>query len=114
MRSKFKLEIDVVLDTDAAPSVIEVARLCYAGARATTVDKQGATRTIPAEEFIDGIEDALMELLKRNPLLANANVEVEGVSCRTDSESLTAGLVSETGEPSEKTGSSPDRPFEGR
>ena len=36
MHSKFKLEIDVVLDTDAAPSVIEVARLCYAGARATT------------------------------------------------------------------------------
>ena len=53
-----------------------------------------------------------MKLLKRNPLLANANVE--GVSCRSDSESLTAGLVSETGDPSDETGSSPDRPFEGR
>ena len=111
MRSKFKLEIDVVLDTDAAPTVIEVARHCYAGARATTVDKQGAPRTIPAEEFIDGIEDALMELLERDPLLINANVEVEGVSCRTDAASFTAGIASETGEPLEKTDSSPDDPL---
>jgi hypothetical protein len=114
MRSKFKLEIDVVMDTDAAPRVIEVARQCYLGAGATTVDNQGTARAIPAEEFIDGIEDALMELLERNPLLVNANVEVEGVLCRTDAATLTAGLASETGEPSEKTGSSADDPLAGR
>jgi len=34
MRSKFRLELDVVLDSDAAPNVIETARRYYAAAGA--------------------------------------------------------------------------------
>ena len=48
-----------------------------------TVDENGAARTLSADEFIDEIEDALMELAQRNPLLTNANVEIERVACRS-------------------------------
>jgi hypothetical protein len=114
MRSKFKLELDVVLDTDLAANVIEAARQCYAGdGTAPTVNQQGAARTISAEELIDGIEDALMELLERNPLLANTNVEVEGVACRSASASPETGpFAVEDGEPSANAGRSPDDPLE--
>lgn len=84
MRSKFRLELDVVIDLDAAPSVIEAARQHYAALEAVaTVDEHGADRPLSAEEFICEIEAALMELSERNPLLANANVEVERVACRS-------------------------------
>jgi hypothetical protein len=83
MRSKFRLELDVVLDASVTPSVIEAARQCYAADGAVaTADENGAVRTLSAEEFIDEIEDALMELSGRNPLLANAKVEIERVACR--------------------------------
>ena len=84
MRSKFRLVLDVVLDTDMAANVIEAARQHYGAEGAVaTVDENGAPRTLSAEEFIDEIEDALMELSERNPLLANANVEIERVACRS-------------------------------
>jgi hypothetical protein len=64
---KFRLELDVVIDTDAAPSVIEAARQHYAAEGAVaTVDQHGADRTLLAEEFIGEIEAALMELSERN------------------------------------------------
>src|SRR5712692_4479703 len=84
MRSKFRLELDVVFDTDMAPSVIQTARRHYAAeGTVDTVDDNGAARTLSADEFIDEIEDALMELAQRNPLLANAHVEIERAACRS-------------------------------
>lgn len=84
MRSKFRLELDVVLDTDMAPSVIQTARQYYSvEGGVDTVDENGSCRTLSADEFIDEIEDALMELAQRNLLLTNANVEIERVACRS-------------------------------
>jgi len=82
MLSKYRPELDVVLDPDNASSVINAARKRYAveGAVAT-VDGNGAERTLTAEEFIDGIESALMELVASNPLLVNAEVKIERVTC---------------------------------
>jgi hypothetical protein len=83
MRSKFRLELELVFDADAATNVIEAAREYYSAQRAVaTGDKNGTAQPLPAEEFIDEIEDALMELSESNPLLANLNIEVEHVSCR--------------------------------
>lgn len=48
-----------------------------------TVDEHQGSRALSADEFIGEIEDALMELSERNPLLANANVEVERVVCKS-------------------------------
>ncbi len=83
MPSKFRLELDIAIDGNAAVSVIEAARRCYmAEGTMTTVDKSGCESTLPAEAFIDGIEDALMELMERNPLLANERLEIQRVACK--------------------------------
>src|SRR5260370_36927722 len=84
MRSKFRLVLDVVLDTDMAANVIQTVRQHYeAEACVDTVGANGAARTLSADEFINDIEDALIELAQRNPLLTNANVEIERVACRS-------------------------------
>jgi len=84
MRTKFRLVLDVVLDTDMAANVIQAARQHYeAEGSVDTVGENGSTRTLSADEFIDDVEDALMELAQHNPLLANANVEIERVACRS-------------------------------
>jgi len=83
MRAKFRLELDVVLDTEMAPSVIERTRQPYSAEGVVdTVDEDGTVRTLSVDEFINEIEDALMELAQCNPLLTNANVEIERVACR--------------------------------
>lgn len=67
-----------------AANVIQTARQHYeAEGSADTVDENGAARTLSADEFIEEIEDALMELAQRNPLLAKANVEIERVACKS-------------------------------
>ena len=92
MRSKFRLVLDVVLDTDIAANVIRTARQLYeAEGSVDTVDENVATGTLSAHEFIDEIEDALMELAQRNPLLINANVEIERAACRSAEAAPEAG-----------------------
>jgi hypothetical protein len=84
MRSKFRLVLDVVLDTDMAVNVIQAARKHYESeGAAETGDENGAARTLSSDEFIDEIEDALMELAQHNPLLTNENVEIERVACKS-------------------------------
>lgn len=84
MRTKFRLVLDLVLDTDMAANVIQAARQHYeAEGSVDTVDENGAARTLSPDEFINEIEDALMELAQCNPLLTNANVEIERVACRS-------------------------------
>src|SRR5450432_3613477 len=41
------------------------------------------TTLVPANEFIEGTEQALMELAELNPLLSEANVEITSLSCRS-------------------------------
>ncbi|MCL4797754.1 MAG: hypothetical protein KJZ84_24530 [Bryobacteraceae bacterium] len=91
MRSRFRLELDVVLDTGAVPDVIEAARRQYSNGVASTVEEPEGFRALSAEDFIREIEDALMELAQRNPLLANANVEVDRVACRAAETSPESG-----------------------
>src|SRR3954468_19919826 len=92
MLSRFRLELDVVLDSDTVPSVIQTARHLYSvEAGVDAVDENGAARALSADEFIDEIEDALMELVQRNPLLTNANVEIERVACRAAAAALEPG-----------------------
>ncbi len=80
MRSRFRLQLDVVLDTDMAPLVVAAARQhCARDTFTAEVPHDG--RPPSAEEFIEDIEDALIELTEYNPLLANANVEFQRVTC---------------------------------
>ena len=113
MRSKFRLQMDVVVDTDFAADLIEAARRSYPGeGHASCVGKDGAAGSIPTQQFIEGIEDALVELLERNPLLANTNVEFEAVGCRSVSELQAGRFDIEDGELPVKATERPDEPLE--
>ena len=84
MPSKFRLELVVTLDKDGEAKAIESARQHYMrGGRAARRDDGGGPQLVPENEFIDGTEQALMELLELNPLLSEANVEVTSLSCRS-------------------------------
>ncbi|HYL11805.1 MAG TPA: hypothetical protein VEV41_02150 [Terriglobales bacterium] len=84
MPSKFRLELVVTLDKDGEAKAIESARQHYIrGGRAAHRDDGGGPQLVPANEFIDGTEQALMELLELNPLLSEANVEITSLSCRS-------------------------------
>ena len=80
MPSRFKIELEVELSTDSAATVIDLARKNYVEEGAAIGLGRMGEGAIPAQEFIVGVEQALMELIElieRNPLLAKANVEVE-------------------------------------
>jgi hypothetical protein len=84
MPSKFRLELVVTLDKDGEAKAIESARQHYLrGGRAARSDDRGIPQLVPANEFIEGTEQALMELLELNPLLSEANVEITSLSCRS-------------------------------
>ena len=84
MPTKFRLELVVTLDNDGEAKAIESARQHYMrGGRAARRDDRRGPQLVPANEFIDGTEQALMELLELNPLLSEANAEITSLSCRS-------------------------------
>jgi hypothetical protein len=92
MPSKFRLELDLVLDEAAERKAIESARQHHMRSGGVTgLDDQGHPRLVPANEIVEGTEQALMELLEHNPLLSEAKVEIAGVSCRCIEPSTSTG-----------------------
>ncbi len=91
---RFTLQLDVVLDGKSEPELLEFARRVYTEQGGAVLNSDGTDR-VSAEEFIDGTEQALLELLECNPLLNVAGLEVERLSCgRADENCETAGAVS--------------------
>ena len=84
MASKFRLEVEVVVEDDAATKTLEVARRHYVR-RGGVKAYRGRPRTgpVPPEKFVSCIEEGLIELLEQNPLLEEAGVEIRRVSCST-------------------------------
>jgi hypothetical protein len=84
MTTKFTLHFEVELDERQAVQVIKVARDAYSsggGASALVGDEE---RRIPSEEFIRYPEQAVMELIQRNPLFEQADISINAVSCRRE------------------------------
>src|SRR5215469_11149067 len=67
MAKKFTLRIEVTVEDER--HAIEVARKVYADGPGVSSEEN---RLIPPEEFIEDIEDALLELAHSNPLLEQA------------------------------------------
>src|SRR5437016_2286271 len=83
MLLKFRLEMDVIIDQNSETAVIELARQHYQREGGVTApNRHGEQRRIPAEKFIEGIDQALLELLEHHPLLPEAGIEIERFSCR--------------------------------
>jgi hypothetical protein len=69
MLLKYRLEMDVIVDHDSDTGVIELARQHYQReGGVTTPDPHGKQRRVPAKKFIEGIDEALLELLEHHPL----------------------------------------------
>ena len=83
MLLKFRLEMDVIIDQDSETAVIELARQHYESEGGVTVPgRYGKPTPVLAVEFIEGTDQALLELLGHQSLLQEAGVEVERLSCR--------------------------------
>jgi hypothetical protein len=83
MLLKFRLEMDVMIDQDPETAVIELARRHYKSEGGITVPgRRGKPTRVSAERFIEGTDQALLELLGHHSLLREAGIEVERLSCR--------------------------------
>ena len=83
MLLKFRLEMDVIIDQNSETAVIELARQQYRReGEVTAPGRHGRPNRVKAEKFIDGIDQALLELLERHPLLPEVGIEIQRSSCR--------------------------------
>ena len=83
MLLKFRLEMDVIIDQDSETAVIELARQHYEREGGVTVPgRHGRPTPVPAAKFIEGMDQALLELLEHQPLLQEAGIEIKRLSCR--------------------------------
>jgi hypothetical protein len=81
MYNKYEMQLEIVVSEGSEESVIQTARRVYS-AHVPVKDRSGeGDREISAEEFIGGLQGALLELVGRNPHLRGAGVEIRSVSC---------------------------------
>ena len=84
MPIRYKLELEVVLEADGQAKLVDLARRHYASEDGNTDNKDRRTRRrVAADELINGTDQALLALLAGNPLLAEAGVAVERLSCES-------------------------------
>src|SRR6266403_1671446 len=77
---EYKFEVTVFVDEANEQSVIDMVRRTYAESSGVFVeDDNGVETLIPAEEYIDSIEEAVSDLLFRRP---NEEAERLGVVLR--------------------------------
>src|SRR6266849_2906464 len=83
MLLKFRLAMDVIIDQESETPVIELARQHYSREGGVTApSRHGRPTRVQAEKFIEGTDQALLELLEHHLLLREAGIEIERLSCR--------------------------------
>jgi hypothetical protein len=78
--TRYRIEIEVSLDDNMKAEVINSARLIYA-AHGGAHMIEGNKRAIPAEKFIDDMEDALLELIESSFRSMLPDVEPDSFRC---------------------------------
>lgn len=80
MSVRYIIEIELTLDEDAQVSALEQARqLCLSHGRFKAVGQDG--QQVSEEEFVDGPEQALLELLDSNQLFKQTGIEILRLAC---------------------------------
>ena len=74
MTGKYRIEIELLLDERAAAKAIELARDVYRQRGGARTVENGVEREVSADEFIDGMEQALLELVEGNLLLSGIEI----------------------------------------
>jgi hypothetical protein len=93
MSTKFTVQFEVELDDRQAVQAIELARRAFTTAGGASALVDGEEQPVPADQFITCIEQALLELLERNPLFDQVGLSVDAISCRSE------GVPSESDQP---------------
>ena len=81
MSTKYRIEIELLLDEGAASKAIELARDVYLHRGGAKTVENGITREVSRDEFIDSPEEALLELVEGN-LLRLPGIEIGHEDCR--------------------------------
>jgi hypothetical protein len=81
MRSKYRLQLELIVSKASEGRLIQAARRAYSDRGAAREISGESERRISAEEFIDGVQNALLELVEDNSLLRNTGVEVRAINC---------------------------------
>lgn len=68
MTAKYRIEIELLLDETAASSAMELARDVYRQRGGAKTVEDGVEREMSEDEFIEGTEQALLELVEGNLL----------------------------------------------
>ena len=80
MTAKYRIEIELLLDESATTKAMELARDVYRQRGGARTVENGVEREMSADEFIDGMEQALLELVEGNLLLPG--IEIGNENCR--------------------------------
>jgi hypothetical protein len=75
----YKIEVEIALSDSDVERVIRAAKRAYVKSPTITLNEAGEEVVIPADQFIEGPESAVMELIERNPLLDE--FRIESLSC---------------------------------
>jgi hypothetical protein len=87
MRKLYNLQVTVALDDARSEDVISTARKHYSDAGGgLEVDEDGHERPWPAEEAIECVGDALMELMFTHPAFAGTDIELTAMTCGVESD----------------------------
>jgi hypothetical protein len=81
MTSKYRIEIEVLLDQGAATKAMELAKEVYRERGGARTAESGIERDMSADEFIDSTEQALLELVEGN-LLRLPGLAISHENCR--------------------------------
>ena len=85
MKKLYKVEITLVVDDARLEAIIERARDSYTQAGGGwDVEDDGSERAIPAEEAIESIDDALMELVHTHPAFDGEDIQLIEMTCDTE------------------------------
>jgi hypothetical protein len=81
MTAKYRIEIELLLDESAATQAMELARDVYRQPGGARTVENGVEREMSADEFIEGTEQALLELVEGN-LLRLPGIAIGHENCR--------------------------------
>jgi hypothetical protein len=101
-KTTYKMEVTVQIDESERQRLIDTARKYYgrSGGVSAIEDDETEVRVSP-EEFIQSVDDALMELLHHHPGFKQAGIELEGIDCEAEVDPSSQDAESEGGEAEE-------------
>ena len=88
MRAFYKIEIDLFLDESMESHVLERARTVYRAIGGAVQKREDRDVIVSAEGFIEGPDDALLELLEESIRTCLPESELHALRCKREPEPI--------------------------